>query len=272
MSPRWNPLRAALLCLCCCVIHCTHTLQVFTALLQPHERIMGLDLPHGGHLSHGFQTDAKKISAVSIFFEVPTASATISHLRDALHTSHLCAAGFQCKPTLRSDVQSQILFLCAHCTSLYIADDALPAGREHRPDRLRRPGAVSLPVPPQGMHLTFPRQCSATNLCANSSTSSHHAGPPAILLHDISWLAGPDTRNTAGMQILIAGTSAYARPIDYGRMRKIADASKAYLLADMAHISGLVAAGQSFGFAQSSCAAAVGCAHIASASRNAAEL
>ena len=46
------------------------SLQVFTALLQPHERIMGLDLPHGGHLSHGFQTDAKKISAVSIFFEV----------------------------------------------------------------------------------------------------------------------------------------------------------------------------------------------------------
>ena len=44
--------------------------QVFTALLQPHERIMGLDLPHGGHLSHGFQTDTKKISAVSIFFEV----------------------------------------------------------------------------------------------------------------------------------------------------------------------------------------------------------
>ena len=43
--------------------------QVYTGLLQPHDRIMGLDLPHGGHLSHGFQTDAKKISAVSIFFE-----------------------------------------------------------------------------------------------------------------------------------------------------------------------------------------------------------
>lgn len=43
--------------------------QVFTALLAPHDRIMGLDLPHGGHLSHGFQTDTKKISAVSIFFE-----------------------------------------------------------------------------------------------------------------------------------------------------------------------------------------------------------
>lgn len=68
-----GPRRAALLFSSLCVICCAHPLQVFTALLQPHERIMGLDLPHGGHLSHGFQTDAKKISAVSIFFEVPTA-------------------------------------------------------------------------------------------------------------------------------------------------------------------------------------------------------
>ena len=35
-------------------------LQVYQALMRPHERLMGLDLPHGGHLSHGYQTAQKK--------------------------------------------------------------------------------------------------------------------------------------------------------------------------------------------------------------------
>lgn len=42
---------------------------VYTALLQPHDRIMGLDLPSGGHLTHGFQTAKKRVSATSVFFE-----------------------------------------------------------------------------------------------------------------------------------------------------------------------------------------------------------
>ena len=42
---------------------------VYAGLLKPHERIMGLDLPHGGHLSHGYQTPTKKISMVSSYFE-----------------------------------------------------------------------------------------------------------------------------------------------------------------------------------------------------------
>mmetsp|Transcript_21264 Transcript_21264/g.29817 ORF Transcript_21264/g.29817 Transcript_21264/m.29817 type:complete len:542 (+) Transcript_21264:41-1666(+) len=42
---------------------------VYTALLNPHDRIMGLDLPSGGHLTHGFQTMKRKVSATSVYFE-----------------------------------------------------------------------------------------------------------------------------------------------------------------------------------------------------------
>lgn len=42
-------------------------------------------------------------------------------------------------------------------------------------------------------------------------------------------------------RLLICGASAYPRDWDYGRLRQIADENGALLLADMAHISGLVA-------------------------------
>lgn len=44
-------------------------------------------------------------------------------------------------------------------------------------------------------------------------------------------------------KMIIAGCSAYSRVIDFERFRKIADKVGAYLMVDMAHIAGLVAAG-----------------------------
>ena len=44
-------------------------------------------------------------------------------------------------------------------------------------------------------------------------------------------------------KIIIAGASAYPRFIDFKRMREIADSVGAYLMVDMAHVAGLVAAG-----------------------------
>ncbi|KAF2595311.1 hypothetical protein F2Q70_00045261 [Brassica cretica] len=114
--------------------------QVYTALLKPHERIMALDLPHGGHLSHGYQTDTKKISAVSIFFE------TMPYRLDE--------------------------------STGYIDYDQLEKS--------------------------------------------------AVLFRP---------------KLIVAGASAYARLYDYARIRKVCDKQKAVMLADMAHISGLVAAG-----------------------------
>ncbi|EXJ80370.1 serine hydroxymethyltransferase, mitochondrial [Capronia coronata CBS 617.96] len=114
-------------------------LYAYSALLASHERIMGLDLPHGGHLSHGYQTPTKKISMVSKYFE------------------------------------------------------------------------------------TFPyRLDESTGLIDYDK------------LRENALLYRP--------KIIVAGTSAYSRLIDYERMRAIADEAGAYLLSDMAHISGLVAA------------------------------
>lgn len=115
-------------------------LYTFSALLNSHDRIMGLDLPHGGHLSHGYQTPTKKISAISKYFE------TLPYRLD--------------ESTGLIDYQK---------------------------------------------------------------------------MEDLAMLYRP--------RIIIAGTSAYSRLIDYARMRKTADRVGSYLLSDMAHISGLVAGG-----------------------------
>jgi glycine hydroxymethyltransferase len=44
-------------------------LAVYLGLLKPHDRIMGLDLPSGGHLTHGFMTAKKRVSGTSVYYE-----------------------------------------------------------------------------------------------------------------------------------------------------------------------------------------------------------
>jgi len=44
-------------------------------------------------------------------------------------------------------------------------------------------------------------------------------------------------------KLIVAGSSAYSRNFDYARMKKIAKLTKAYLMADIAHVSGMIAAG-----------------------------
>jgi len=53
-----------------------------------------------------------------------------------------------------------------------------------------------------------------------------------------------ETAMTEKPKMIVAGASAYPRKIDFQRFREICDACGAYLMVDMAHIAGLVAAGE----------------------------
>ena len=43
-------------------------LAAYNAVLKPGDRLMGLDLPSGGHLSHGYYTAKRQVSAISSFY------------------------------------------------------------------------------------------------------------------------------------------------------------------------------------------------------------
>ncbi|TFL00810.1 glycine hydroxymethyltransferase [Pterulicium gracile] len=61
----------------------TANFAALTALLQPQDRLMGLGLPDGGHLTHGYYTAKKKMTASSIYFQsLPYALHPDTHLID----------------------------------------------------------------------------------------------------------------------------------------------------------------------------------------------
>lgn len=113
---------------------------VYTGVVGAHGRIMGLDLPDGGHLTHGFATPTKKISATSMYFE---------------------------SMAYKVDTKTGLI----------------DYGKLEESARLFRPS------------------------------------------------------------LIIAGISCYSRCLDYKRFRQISDQNNSYLMADMAHVSGLISAG-----------------------------
>ena len=78
----------------------------------------------------------------------------------------------------------------------------------------------------------------------NMSGKNYHCVPYGV--NDEGVIDYDKVRETAlecHPKMIIAGASAYARKIDFKRMREIADEVGAVLMVDMAHIAGLVAAG-----------------------------
>ena len=80
-----------------------------------------------------------------------------------------------------------------------------------------------------------------------ANMSGTYFKPVAYGVNEDGWIDYDEVERIAKEcrpKMIIAGASAYCRTIDFKRMREIADSVGAYLMVDMAHIAGLVAAGE----------------------------
>lgn len=89
-----------------------------------------------------------------------------------------------------------------------------------------------------GGHLTHGSKVSASGKIYNSVSYGLNADTGEIDYDEVAALAAEHQP-----KLIVAGFSAYSRVIDWQRFRDIADSVGAYLLVDMAHVAGLVAAG-----------------------------
>ncbi|EGL54823.1 MAG: serine hydroxymethyltransferase [Pseudomonadota bacterium] len=89
-----------------------------------------------------------------------------------------------------------------------------------------------------GGHLTHGAKVSASGKIYNSVSYGLNAETGEIDYDEVERLAKEHQP-----KMVVAGFSAYSRVVDWQRFRDIADSVGAYLLVDMAHVAGLVAAG-----------------------------
>ena len=92
-----------------------------------------------------------------------------------------------------------------------------------------------------GGHLTHGHQTETKKI----SASSHYFESKPYFVNEETGLIDYDALQAAVSEfrphILICGASGYVRDFDYAKFREIADSVGAFLMADIAHISGLVA-------------------------------
>ena len=90
-----------------------------------------------------------------------------------------------------------------------------------------------------GGHLTHGATVNFSGKIYKSATYGLHPDTEAIDYDEVARVA-----HEVKPKMIVAGASAYSLTIDWKRFREIADAVGAYLLVDMAHYAGLVAAGE----------------------------
>ncbi|MBQ3158167.1 MAG: serine hydroxymethyltransferase [Clostridia bacterium] len=105
---------------------------------------------------------------------------------------------------------------------------------------LLKPGDTILGMSlPAGGHLTHGTKVNVSGKHFNSISYELNPETELIDYDEVQRLA-----TEHNPKIIVAGASAYPRKIDFKRFREIADSVGAYLMVDMAHIAGLVAAGE----------------------------